>query len=79
VHANNKQKLMMAALCIQLGHFLPLKLYLFNGRFRSLADLFDKFSRMSASGGKADIERPTGGHKKTQHMAGLSIFLVAGA
>jgi hypothetical protein len=49
------------------------------GRNGSLADLFGKFSRMSASGGKADIERPTGGYKKTRHMAGLSVFLVAGA
>ncbi len=34
---------------------------------------------MSAFGRKADIEQPTGGHKKTRHMAGLSVFLVAGA
>ncbi len=49
------------------------------GRNGSLADLLGKFSLMSGFGGKADIERPTGGHKKTRHMAGLSVFLVAGA
>ena len=28
---------------------------------------------------EAETERPTGDHKKTRHMAGLSVFLVAGA
>ena len=50
-----------------------------NVAFGSLADLLEKFSLMSASEGKADIERPTGGRKKTRRMAGLSVFLVAGA
>ncbi len=50
-----------------------------SGRFGSLAVVRRNITPMAAFGRIADIKRPTGGHKKTRHMAGLSVFLVAGA
>jgi len=46
-------------------------------RFGSLAVVRRNITPMAAFGRIADIERPTGGHKKNRHMAGFLVFLAA--